>query len=121
MNKKAIALAITTMLILITLSVTVPSAVAVAPYMTVDKSVSPTEIYLKGDGGMPDTATVILSIAGAGDPIPGEETYAPTDVVFVVDDTGSMEDDITQVKSDINYITDTLVAEIPDIRFGLVS
>ena len=121
MNKKAIALATTTMLILITLSVTVPSAVAVDPYMTVDKSVSPTEIYLKGNGGMPDTATVILSIAGAGDPIPGEETYAPTDVVVVFDDTGSMGSTIGAAKGDINYITDTLVAEIPDIRFGLVS
>ncbi|HJH27350.1 MAG TPA: hypothetical protein C5S37_11435 [Methanophagales archaeon] len=121
MKRKTIALATMVILTLITLSVAVPSVVAVYPYMTVDKSVSPTEIYLKGDGGMPDTATVILSIAGAGDPIPGEETYAPTDVVFVVDDTGSMGDDIAQVKSDITYITDTLVAEIPDIRFGLVS
>jgi Ca-activated chloride channel family protein len=121
MKRKTIALATMMILTLITLSVAVPSVAAVYPYMTVDKSVSPTEIYLKGDGGMPDTATVILSIAGAGDPIPGEETYAPTDVVFVVDDTGSMGDDITQVKSDITYITDTLVAEIPDIRFGLVS
>jgi len=121
MKRKTIALATMMILTLITLSVTVPSVAAVAPYMTVDKSVSPTEIYLKGDGGMPDTATVILSIAGAGDPIPGEETYAPTDVVFVVDDTGSMGDDIAQVKSDINYITNELVAEIPDIRFGLVS
>jgi Ca-activated chloride channel family protein len=121
MKIKAIALATTMIVVLITLSVAIPSAVAVAPHMTVDKSVSPTEIYLKGDGGMPDTATVILSIAGAGDPIPGEETYAPTDVVFVVDDTGSMGNDIAQVKLDITYITDTLVAEIPDIRFGLVS
>ncbi|MGB7001197.1 MAG: VWA domain-containing protein [Halobacteriota archaeon] len=121
MKIKAIALATTMIVALITLSVAIPSAVAVAPYMTVDKSVAPTEIYLKGDGGMPDTATVILSIAGAGDPITGEETYAPTDVVFVVDDTGSMGDDIAEVKSDITYITDTLVAEIPDIRFGLVS
>jgi hypothetical protein len=121
MKRKIIALAITTMLMLITLSVTVPSAVAVAPYMTVDKSVSPTEIYLKGDGAMPDAATVILSIAGAGDPIPGEETYAPTDVVVVFDDTGSMNSTIGAAKDDINNITDTLVAEIPDIRFGLVS
>ena len=121
MKRKTTALATVMMSMLIILSVAVSSAVAVDPYMTVDKSVSPTEIYLKGDGGIPDTATVILSIAGAGDPIPGEETYAPTDVVFVVDDTGSMGDDIAQVKTDITYITDELVAEIPDIRFGLVT
>lgn len=121
MKRKVTTLAIMMMSMLIILSVAVSSAAAVDPYMTVDKSVSPTEIYLKGDGGMPDTATVIMSIAGAGDPIPGEETYARTDVVFVVDDTGSMSDDIAQVKSDITYITDELVAEIPDIRFGLVS
>jgi hypothetical protein len=121
MKRKTIALATMMIVALITLSVTVPSAVAVAPYMTVDKSVSPTEIYLKGDGGMPDTATVIMSIEGAGDPIPGEETYAPTDVVVVFDDTGSMDSTIGAAKADIDHITDTLVAEIPDIRFGLVS
>ena len=121
MKRKATALATMMMSMLIILSVAVSSAAAVDPYMTVDKSVSQTEIYLKGDGAMPDTATVIMSIAGAGDPIPGEETYVPTDVVFVVDDTGSMYDDIAQVKTDITYITDELVAEIPDIRFGLVT
>ena len=94
MKRKATALATVMMSMLIILSVAVSSAVAVDPYMTVDKSVSPTEIYLKGDGAMLDTATVIMSIAGAGDPIPGEETYVSTDVVFVVDDTGSMGDDI---------------------------
>jgi PKD domain/von Willebrand factor type A domain len=118
-NKVSLILPMTVMLVM--LCVTAPSAASTDPHITVDKSVSPTDIYLKGDGGMPDTAKVILSIKGAGDPIPGKETYSPADVVFCVDDTGSMDGVIGNVQTQINSMTDTLSAAIPDIRFGLVT
>jgi hypothetical protein len=119
MKKSKVSLILPIMVVLI-ICVVVPSAAATDPHITVDKSVSPTDIYLKGDGGMPDTANVVLSIAGAGDPIPGKETYVPADIVFVIDDTGSMSK-IDQVKTEVNTLTDTLSAEIPDARFGLVT
>jgi hypothetical protein len=43
------------------------------------------------------------------------------DIVFVVDDTGSMGDDIEQVKDDIDYIVDRILENITSVRFGLVT
>ncbi len=45
----------------------------------------------------------------------------PVDVVFVVDATGSMRDDIGAVKGDMRRILDHLRARNPDYRIGVVA
>ena len=45
----------------------------------------------------------------------------PVDVVFVVDTTGSMEDDIDAVKRDLRAILEHLRARNPDYRVGVVA
>lgn len=44
----------------------------------------------------------------------------PVDVVFVVDTTGSMHDDIDAVKGDMRHILDHLSERNPDYRIGVV-
>lgn len=94
---------------------------SVPPYLIVDKMVSPTQIYMKDDQNTPNKATVTLSITGAGDPIAGEETKAPADIVFVVDSTGSMDDEIDDVKSKIDNIIEEIESTVDDIQFGLAT
>jgi Mg-chelatase subunit ChlD len=45
----------------------------------------------------------------------------PVDVVFVVDTTGSMHDDVDAVKRDMRAILDHLRARNPDFRVGVVA
>lgn len=45
----------------------------------------------------------------------------PVDVVFVVDTTGSMHDDVDAVKRDLRAILDHLRARNPDYRVGVVA
>jgi Mg-chelatase subunit ChlD len=44
----------------------------------------------------------------------------PVDLVFVVDATGSMRDDIDAVRADMHSILDSLTATNPDRRLGIV-
>jgi Mg-chelatase subunit ChlD len=44
----------------------------------------------------------------------------PVDLVFVVDATGSMRDDIDAVRADMHSILETLTATNPDRRLGIV-
>jgi PKD repeat protein len=56
------------------------------PHLDADKSVSPTSIYLPGEGS-PDTATVTLTVSGDGDP---QLQHFPVDIMLVMDRSGSM-------------------------------
>jgi hypothetical protein len=89
------------------------------PYLQPSKSISPDTIYVEGTG-YGEEATITLRIKGSGVTIPGIMSNA-ADIVFVVDDTGSMGNDIDQVKQDIDYITDRLLENISSVRFGLIS
>jgi len=91
----------------------------VAPSLVVDRTATPDTIDLRGSGGQEET-TITLSLQGAGVAIPGREAGA-ADVVFVIDDTGSMGSWINQAKADVDAITDRLLAETTSVRFGLVS
>jgi hypothetical protein len=89
------------------------------PYLQPSKSIAPNSIYVKGTG-YGEEAIITLKIKGSGNIIPGIASNA-ADIVFVVDDTGSMGNDIDQVKADIDYITDRLIENITSVRFGLVT
>lgn len=51
----------------------------------------------------------------------GALPQGPVDIVFVVDGTGSMHDDIDAVKSDMRRILDHLRQRNPDYRVGVVA
>jgi len=110
------------------------------PSLTVSKSISPGEIYKAGDAAEPTTATVTLTVRGVGTPISLPETHIPTDIVFVVDDSGQMGGlwppsdgpvwpggqpqtwfPIDVAKAAVGHITEAFFLAVPDIRFGLVS
>jgi len=60
----------------------------VYPYLEVSKTADPTTIYLKGTGPpYNEETTVTLGITGRGAPF---RVYAPQDVVFMIDSSGSM-------------------------------
>ena len=91
----------------------------VAPYVVADRSADPVVIDLRGIGGAEET-TITLTIDGRGNAVPGSKSNA-ADIMFVVDDTGSMGGWIAAAKADVDYITDSLAANVTSIRFGLVS
>lgn len=93
--------------------------VMVYPYLEPSKSISPSSIFIEGTG-YGEQAKIILGVKGSGIAIPGIKSNA-ADIVFIVDDTGSMGDDIDQVKQDIDYITDRILENITSVRFGLIS
>jgi hypothetical protein len=93
--------------------------VVVYPYLEPIKSINPSSIYLEGSG-VGEQAKITLKVKGSGIAIPGIISNM-ADIVFVVDDTGSMGDDIEQVKEDIDYITDRILENITSVRFGLIS
>jgi PKD repeat protein len=69
------------------------------PHLDAYKSVSPTSIYLPGEG-LPDTATVNLTVKGDGDPY---VQHFPVDVMLVMDRSGSMSgQDIIDAKAAAN-------------------
>ena len=89
------------------------------PYLAINRSANPKEVYVRGTGYGEET-TITLDLDGRGMKIPGKDAGA-ADVVFVIDDTGSMGGWIDAVKKDVDGITNSLVANVTDIRFGLVS
>jgi hypothetical protein len=93
--------------------------VIVYPYLEPAKSINPSTIFIEGSG-VGEQATIKLDVKGSGVAIPGIISNM-ADIVFVVDDTGSMGDDIDQVKQDIDYITDRILENITSVRFGLIS
>ena len=92
---------------------------ALYPFLKVDRSADPTTITLRGTGGGEETA-ITVHLSGRGNAIPGRPARV-ADVVFVIDDTGSMGSWIDQAKLDVGRITDSLRENVTDIRFGLVS
>ena len=66
--------------------------------------------------GAQDVPVVVTRIFDEGIP-----TGIPVDVVFVVDTTGSMHDDIDAVKQDMRRILDHLSKRNPDHRIGIVA
>ena len=90
-----------------------------APYVAVDRWADPTTINLLGTGGVEET-TITLALEGRGTALPGVGSQA-ADVVFVIDDTGSMGSWIDAAKRDVDRITDSLIENVTDVRFGLVS
>jgi len=80
-----------------------------------DLSASTGGIHLTSDGAA-DVPSKIKEIFSLGVP-PGQ----PVDLVFVVDTTGSMGDDIDAVKADMRSILATLTEANPDRRIGLVA
>ena len=89
------------------------------PYVAVDRWADPTTINLLGMGGVEQT-TITLALGGRGIAMPGVGSRA-ADVAFVIDDTGSMGTWINAVKADVDLITDSLIENVTDVRFGLVS
>jgi hypothetical protein len=93
--------------------------VLVYPYLEPSKSAHPSTIFIEGSG-FGEQAKITLGVKGSGVGIPGIVSNM-ADIVFVVDDTGSMGDDIEQVKEDIDYITDRILENITSVRFGLIT
>jgi hypothetical protein len=60
----------------------------VLPHLTVDTWVYPTQIYKQEDMREPNSADILLTVAGAGDPVTHGEGPSAADIVFVVDTTG---------------------------------
>jgi len=89
------------------------------PAVELDRSAVPDVIYIAGTGWQERT-TLTLTVRGRGVPLETEASDA-ADVVFVVDDTGSMGGAIDALKADIQDITDRLQENVSDLRMGLVS
>ena len=89
------------------------------PFLEVDRWAAPTTVNVRGTGSGEET-TVTVQLLGRGRAVPGQGANA-TDVVFVVDDTGSMGPWIDAAKTDISRITDRILENVSSVRFGLVS
>jgi hypothetical protein len=89
------------------------------PFVKLDKSADPTLIYVEGTGQDEET-TITLSALGTGAIMEGEISNA-ADIVFVVDDTGSMDPYLNSIKNEIQNIVDVFLDEIVSVRLGLVS
>ena len=64
---------------------------------------------------------VVSLLIPAGAPLPAQaESAGPIDLVFCIDTTGSMDDDIQQVKDQAAMIINTLASMTSDFRIGLV-
>ena len=90
-----------------------------APYLAIDRSANPTVIDLLGSGGVEET-TITLELDGQGTVVehPGPKG---ADIMFVIDDTGSMGTWINEVKAQVDVITDAILQATSDVRFGLAS
>ncbi|UCG69925.1 MAG: VWA domain-containing protein [Thermoplasmata archaeon] len=93
--------------------------VKVYPHLEPLKSIAPSSIYVEGTG-YGEQATITLEVTGAGLAIPGQRSNA-ADIVFVIDDTGSMGDVIDELKQAVNELVDRLEENISSLRLGLVS
>jgi len=94
-------------------------SIALAPFLQVDRRANPTTINILGTGTNEQTA-ITIDLRGRGIPV-GGQTVDEADVVFVIDDTGSMGTWIDQVKADVGYITDRLLENTSSLYLGLVS
>ncbi len=91
------------------------------PYLAIEQWVTPTQIYQQDDPGTPDFATVTLEIKGKGKPHNESEGPKAADIVFVVDTTGSMGNNLQQIQYKIEEIVKDINANITDVQFGLAS
>ncbi len=93
--------------------------VRVYPFMILDKSAIPTEIYVNGTGH-DEATTIILTATGTGHGFEGIISNS-ADIIFVVDDTGSMGGILEPLRIEIVNITNIFMDEIESVRFGLIS
>ncbi len=91
----------------------------VAPFILYNKSASPQIINIEGTGYDEETS-ITLSVSGMGYPVEGVASNN-ADIVFVVDDTGSMAGVINDIIQKIQDITLVFQKEITSVRFGLVT
>ncbi|UCE37283.1 MAG: lamin tail domain-containing protein [Thermoplasmata archaeon] len=89
------------------------------PFIQATKSGNPVQIYVNGTGHS-EELEITLTAQGTGATIEAILSNA-ADIVFVVDDTGSMGSVIDHMKSVILQITEIFTQEIVSVRFGLVS
>ncbi|HKZ49303.1 MAG TPA: lamin tail domain-containing protein, partial [Thermoplasmata archaeon] len=98
---------------------TAPLRVNIYPFLQINRWANPTTINVLGMGSN-EVTTITLELRGRGLGVPGQGFNA-IDVVFVIDDTGSMGTWIAQAQSDATTITDAIIANVTTARFGLVS
>jgi hypothetical protein len=91
----------------------------IAPFVIVSKRAELTDINILGTGFNEQT-TINLSALGTGAIMEGEGSNA-ADIVFVVDDTGSMGPYLDSMKIEIQNIVQVFSDEITSLRLGLVS
>jgi len=89
------------------------------PIVDLARSAAPGTIYVQGTG-FQERTTLTLEVRGRGVAIDSEASNA-ADVVFVIDDTGSMGNAIDALKNDVNDLTDRLAENVSSLRLGLVS
>ncbi len=118
-------------LLLLLVACTAPARVPAPPIVFVTRAPIEASIQVRVDAwSRLSTATEGTTVeAQAPDDVPvlirrifdEEIPTGPVDVVFVVDTTGSMEDDIDAVRRDMRTILDHLRARNPDYRVGVVA
>ncbi len=76
---------------------------------------------LVAHGGRGDAGQAAREVATAIGFVPSPIPYAgPLDVAFVIDSTGSMSDEIEEVKEDVTALVEQIAAIDPDYRLALV-
>src|SRR5688572_16511220 len=68
-------------------------------------------------------SAVVLSVAAVGNVVavqPAAAAAAKGDIVFLVDESGSMADDQARIRSQIGSVADQLAARGIDVQFGLI-
>src|SRR4051794_23591215 len=64
-------------------------------------------------------AVVMLGLASAAHAAPALAAPPPTDVMFVVDTTGSMEDALDEARDEIYDAMTQIGGAVPDVQFGV--
>jgi PKD repeat protein len=91
------------------------------PYLSIKQRAYPAQIYILDDVETPNNSTVSILLTGEGEPIHGNKISAPADIVFVVDSTGSMLDEIYEVQTKIENITKNITDKVSNVQFGLAT
>jgi hypothetical protein len=93
--------------------------VRIYPFITLGKSANPTEFYVNGSGH-DEVTSITLTATGTGHGFEGIISNN-ADIIFVVDDTGSMGGILQPLRTEIVNITNIFQDEIQSVRFGLIS
>jgi hypothetical protein len=89
------------------------------PFVELYKSADPLLINIEGTG-LNEETTLTLAAKGSGAVMEGKMSNA-ADIIFVVDDTGSMSPYLTSMKQEIQNIVAVFLDEIVSVRLGLIS